>query len=71
MANFYFEEASLAEIMKELGRWYNMNIEFADAELANYRFKYWAYKQGSFQEAIDIINKVGKVLVVKKEIRQL
>lgn len=63
---FYFEEASLAEIMKELGRWYNMNIEFADAELANYRFKYWAYKQGSFQEAIDIINKVGKVSVVKK-----
>jgi len=43
-----------------------MNIEFADAELANYRFKYWAYKQGSFQEAIDIINKVGKVSVVKK-----
>ena len=30
---FYFEDASLKDIMSSLGRWYNVNIDFEQAEL--------------------------------------
>lgn len=63
---FYFDEVSLGTIMKELGRWYNIDIEFADSKLAAYKFKYWAYKKDSFKDAIDIINNIGKVSVIIK-----
>ncbi len=61
---FFFDGATLGDIMKELGRWYNVNIEFADPETAAYKFNYWAYRTEDFQHAIAILNRLGKVSVV-------
>lgn len=64
---FYFDGATLGDIMKELGRWYNVNIEFADPETAAYKFNYWAYRKEDFQHAIAILNRLGKVSVVMED----
>ena len=61
---FFFDGTTLGDIMKELGRWYNVNIEFADPETAAYKFNYWAYRTEDFQHAIAILNRLGKVSVV-------
>lgn len=60
---FYFDNETLEDIMKELGRWYNVNIYFQDISARNYKFKFWADRDYSFQEAVDMLNQIGKVSI--------
>lgn len=61
--NFYFDDASLEDIMNELARWYKVDVEFADQHLRQLRFKFWADRTKSIQEALAILNKTGKVTI--------
>ena len=63
---FYFDNASLQEIMNELSRWYNVNITFADSELKKMRFKLWIDRNSSFEDAVSLINRIGRVDIVTK-----
>ena len=61
---FYYEEATLKDIMKELSRWYNIEIIYMQPETKNLRFKFWADRNDTFEEAISTLNQIGKVSVV-------
>lgn len=58
---FYFEDASLSDIMRDLGRWYNLTIEFADARQMNYHFTFWANRKAGIGKALELLNQLGKV----------
>lgn len=60
---FYFDAARLGDIMKELGRWYNINIEFEDKQLKEYEFKFWAKRDDNIEKTINNLNQIGKVWV--------
>lgn len=60
---FYFDEAKLEDIMKELGRWYNINIEFEDKQTKAYEFKFWAKRDDNIEKTINNLNQIGKVLI--------
>ena len=60
---FYFEDASLEEIMGYLGRWYNVNIDFERVELYDIRLNFWANRNAHPEEAVELLNKLEKVRV--------
>lgn len=60
---FYFEDAPLMEIMSSLGRWYNVNIDFEQAELYDLRLNFWANRNAHLEEALELLNKLEKVRV--------
>ncbi len=53
---FYFDNASLVEIMKELGRWYNVDVVFKNEKLLDYRIHFAASREESLMEAIRNLN---------------
>lgn len=63
---FYFENTSLVEIMRELGHWYNVNIEFADIEVMQQHFNFWADRSKSIKEALNLLQEVGKAKFIYK-----
>lgn len=60
---FYFEDASLKDIMRSLGRWYNVNIDFEQAELCHIRLNFWANRDARLEETLELLNKLEKVHV--------
>jgi ferric-dicitrate binding protein FerR (iron transport regulator) len=58
---FFFEEASLEDIMAEISRWYNVRVEYDNENLKKLKFKFWANRESSFQDAVLLLNQVGKV----------
>ncbi|HBB06722.1 MAG TPA: hypothetical protein DCZ73_03080 [Bacteroides sp.] len=58
---FYFDNASLEEIMRELGRWYNLNILFENPAAMKYHFNFWASRKNGIHNVIELLNDLGKV----------
>lgn len=58
---FYFDNASLDEIMKEIGRWYNLSVHVNKPEVLNYHFNFWAKRDDSIEHVIKLINELDKV----------
>lgn len=58
---FCFREAKLKDIMKAVGRWYNLSIIFTDETTMNYHFSFWAQRDDSPEQALRLLNQVGKV----------
>lgn len=56
---FYFDNASLAEIMRELGRWYNVDVVFHNEKLLNYRIHFSASREEPLLEAVRNLNALG------------
>ncbi len=61
---FYYEEATLKDIMKEISRWYNVEVVFMQPDIKNLRFKFWADRNGTFEEAVSTLNQIGRVSIV-------
>ena len=60
---FYFEDTSLYEIMSEIGRWYNVDVEFMDSEAANLHFDFWSDRRQGLPQTIVLLEKLGKIHV--------
>lgn len=58
---FYFEEAPLEEIMRTLGRWYNVSVRFDTPAVSKLHFNFWAERHASLEETVELINRLGKV----------
>lgn len=58
---FCFSEAPLTEIMKTLGRWYNLTVVFRDEAAMHYHFSFWASRKESPAQTLRRLNEVGKV----------
>ena len=58
---FYFDELTLADIMKSIGRWYNGNVIFRNKEAMTYRIHFMSNRQGGIEETIRLMNRLKKV----------
>lgn len=67
---FVFEDKTLAQIMKSLGRWYDFSYEFANEKVANTVFMGRIPRYGKFGDVLEILEKSGnlKFEVNKKRI---
>jgi len=59
---FYFEDIKLYQIMKELGRWYNLTIRFEKPQSMDHRFNFWADRRAPVETTLEQLNLLGKVL---------
>ncbi len=62
---FVFENQNLEQIMRTLSRWYNFEYEFADQRVAQTEFMGSIPRYGSFNEVIDIFQKMGGIQLVQ------
>jgi len=60
---FYFENSSLREIMEDIGRNFNMSVEFRDSDALQYRMRFIAERNKGVDAAIDMMNRMKKVSV--------
>lgn len=58
---FVFEDQTLAQIMRTLGRWYDFEYEFADQKVASTLFMGSIPRYGSFAEVVEIFQKMGGI----------
>ena len=58
---FYFDNTELVEIMRELGRWYNINIVFTNKEIMNDRLHFQADRKGTLENVLELLNTMQKV----------
>lgn len=56
---FYFDQTPLVDIMRTLGRWYNMNIVFENVGLAQVRLHFVAEKRQPINEIVAALNTLG------------
>lgn len=60
---FHFEETTLREILEELGRYYNYNVECPNSYLLNYRMRFIIPRNQDVAYAVMMLNRMGKVKV--------
>ena len=58
---FYFDHTELVEIMRELGRWYNINIVFTNKEIMHERLHFQADRKGTLEDALELLNTMKRV----------
>lgn len=58
---FYFDDTELIEIMRELGRWYNVNIIFTSKEAMHYRMHFQSDRGDSLPQVLNLLNSMQKV----------
>lgn len=58
---FYFDNTELVEIMRELGRWYNINIIFTSKEAMHYRLHFQSDRSESLPQVLELLNSMQKV----------
>lgn len=61
---FYFEDATLEEILRTLGRWYNITVRIEPTVEWQERFNFWAERHTSLTRNVELINQIGKVTVI-------
>lgn len=60
---FYFDNESLLEIMRELGRWYNVRVVFRNAEVRYLRLHFLTERDKSIDNTLKLLNMMGDVKV--------
>ncbi len=58
---FYFDNTPLSEVMKELGRWYNINVAFENKKLMDLHIRYFCVRTESLERAITLLNHMKKI----------
>ena len=60
---FYFDNEPLVEIMKEVGRWYNVHIVFKDNAVQNLHLHFWAHRKKPIDNVLKLLNLMGNLRV--------
>lgn len=58
---FYYDNLSLLYIMQDIGRWYNINVEFHESEAMDYNMHFIADRSRGIDHIVDLINRMKKV----------
>lgn len=53
---FYFDNLPLIDVLKEIGRWYNVSIEIKDNSLMSYRLHFIADRNAGISEVVKSLN---------------
>ncbi|MGI6223794.1 MAG: FecR family protein [Prevotella sp.] len=62
---FVFENQNMAQIMKQLSRWYDFDYKFADTHVADIVFMGSIPRYSSFNEVVDVFSKVGGIRLTR------
>jgi len=62
---FYYDNVSLGEIMSDIGRWYNVNIEIDKPALMDYHLHFVVNRDAKIDEVVENLNNFGYLDVVK------
>ena len=60
---FYFDNVELVEIMRELGRWYNVDIVFTHKGIMQERLHFQAERSDSLQDILELLNSMQRIKV--------
>lgn len=60
---FYFDDLSLVEILRELGRWYNLGVIFRNPLYMNYKMHFSASRNEDINQTVENLNRLRKVQV--------
>lgn len=58
---FYFDDIPLADMMKEIGRWYNIDIEFRNSKIMDLRMHFFANRHQDIFHLIELLNRMERV----------
>ena len=58
---FYFDDIPLADMMKEIGRWYNIDIEFRNSKIMDLRMHLFANRHQDIFNLIELLNRMERV----------
>ena len=50
-------------MMKEIGRWYNIDIEFRNSEIMNLHMHFLAKRQHNISNLIELLNRMERIHV--------
>ena len=56
----YYDDASLAEIVKALGRWYNVNVVFDNESAKTIKVRYFCQRSESLERAVELLNSYSR-----------
>ena len=56
----YYDDATLAEVTKNIGRWYNVNVVFDNETLKNLKLRYFCQRSESLERAVELLNSYGR-----------
>ncbi len=56
----YYDDAPLAEVTKNIGRWYNVNVVFDNEALKNLKLRYFCQRSESLERAVELLNSYGR-----------
>lgn len=60
---FYFDNLPLVEILRELGRWYNLGVIFRNPAYMHYKIHFSASRNEDIHQAVENLNRLRKVQV--------
>ena len=63
---FYFDDAPLKTILREVGRWYNLGVVFRNAAYLDYRVLCSAARNEDVEQLVDYLNRLRKFKVRKE-----
>ena len=58
---FYFDDVALVDMMKEIGRWYNIDIEFRSSKIMDLRMHFFANRHQDIFHLIELLNRMERV----------
>lgn len=64
---FYYDNVSLLDIMKDIGRWYNVSVVFNNAEAMDYKLHFVADRKQDLQHALTLLNRMNKFNITLKK----
>lgn len=60
---FYFDNRTFADIMQDIGRWYNVNVVFDDACVMDYKLRYFCKRDEGIEKAVERLQYLKKAQV--------
>ena len=58
---FYFDNVTLAEMMQEIGRWYNIDVDIANEQLTALRLHFFANRKQGIEQVITQLNRMESI----------
>lgn len=62
---FYYDNVALSEILSDIGRWYNINIEIEKPALMSYHLHFVVNRDAKIEDVVDNLNDFSYLTVVK------
>lgn len=64
---FYFDDVRLVDMMKEIGRWYNIDIEFQNPKIMDLRMRFFAKRNEDILQLLESLNRMESIHATMEE----